>query len=508
MSLGLRRLLVAEGRPLALFVLLLWCYSYFFPRWSDWNQNSRFDLVLALVEEGTVAIDSHAANTGDYAYYAGHYYSDKAPGMALLGVPMYTAFRWLAPASVVGGLAAAGGNPALEATLRPGGTGLREEKALFFVALAATTFATVAVPSAALGVLFFKAALRFGCTHRQALASTLLYALGTSAFPYSNAFVGHQLSAFLLFAAFFILYDLRQGAPARSWLVGVGFLLGYAAITEYPTALIGALLGLYAMPLLKRGAGVVARLIVGALPPLAALAVYDYAAFGTPLPVGYSYSSLWMEVHQTGFLSLTFPRPEPLWGLTFGVHRGLFFLSPFLLFALPGYLDLWRDRGRRAEFWVLLLAPLSLLLFYGSSAMWQGGFAVGPRYLVPALPFLALPAAIGLARFWRQQLFRPVLLLACGWSLFAVWAESIGGQAFPDYTPNPLFDLSLPRLADGDIARNLGMLLGLPGWASLLPLALVALPAAALAGVDRPSRLPRSEAAAGDAGSAAQWVSR
>ena len=498
---GLRGLVAAEGRPLALFVLLLWCYSYFFPRWSDWNQNSRFDLVLALVEEGTVTIDGRVANTGDYAYYAGHYYSDKAPGMALLGVPVYAAFRALAPASVIGRAAASvGGNPALEATLRPDGTGLREDKALFFVGLVATTFATVAVPSAALGVLFFKAALRFGCTHGQALASTLLYALGTNAFPYSNAFVGHQLSAFLLFTAFFLLHSLRRGAPPRFRLVAVGFLLGYAAITEYPTAVVGALLGLYAMPILKRRAEVVARLAVGALPPLVALAVYDYAAFGTPLPVGYSYSSLWTEVHQTGLLSLTFPQPEPLWGLTFGVHRGLFFLSPFLLLALPGYLGLWRDAGRRTEFWVLLLAPLSLLLIYGSSAMWQGGFAVGPRYLVPALPFLALPAAVGLARLSRRRLFQPVLLMACGWSIFAVWAESIGGQSFPDYTPNPLFGLSLPRLAEGDVARNLGMLLGLSGWASLLPLVLVALPAA-LAAVGRPSTTAHASGLSG----ASEW---
>ena len=31
----------------AISLALLFAYGYFFPRWADWNQNSRFDLVLA-----------------------------------------------------------------------------------------------------------------------------------------------------------------------------------------------------------------------------------------------------------------------------------------------------------------------------------------------------------------------------------------------------------------------------------------------------------------------------
>ena len=37
-------------------------------------------------------------------------------------------------------------------------------------------------------------------------------------------------------------------------------------------------------------------------------------------------------------------------------------------------------------------------------------------------------------------------------------------------TPNPLFNYSLPQLRDANVARNLGMLLGLPGLWSLAPL--------------------------------------
>src|SRR5206468_4007071 len=66
---------------------------------------------------------------------------------------------------------------------------------------------------------------------------------------------------------------------------------------------------------------------------------------------------------------------------------------------------------------------------------------------------------------------RPVLIVIVAWSFFAVWTETIGGQVLPDYSSNPLFDFSLPKLVAGDIARNVGMFTGLAGWASLLPLA-------------------------------------
>ncbi len=459
---------------LVLFVVLLACYSYFFPRWADWNQNSRFDLVIALVDDHALAVDKYVANTGDYADFNGHQYSDKAPGMAFLGVPVYAVFRALVPTTVVARLQGAiTDNQALTATLRKGGAGPEPDSVYFFFALALTTLLVVAVPSAALGVLFLRVAGHFGLSARQSLAVTALYALATSAFPYANAFVGHQTSAVLLFTAFAVLFAIRRGTLSRSWILAVGLLLGYAAITEYPTVLIGGLLGLYALLTLDRPRDTLIRLAVGSAPALLTLAAYDYAAFGTLLPVGYAYSALWTDIHHTGFLSLSYPRPDALWGISFGFHRGLFFLSPFLLFAFPGYFRLWREKQRRAEFWVLLLAPLSFLLFNASSAMWQGGFAVGPRYLVPALPFLAMAAGVGLAQAWSRPLLRPVVALAVAWSLFAVSAETIAGQSFPDYTPNPLFDFSLPRLAAGDIARNAGTALGLAGLASLAPLILL-----------------------------------
>ena len=64
--------MIGERRFALLFLGFLFCYAYFFPRWAEWNQNSRMDLTLAIVEQGRFAIDDYYENTGDYAVYGDH----------------------------------------------------------------------------------------------------------------------------------------------------------------------------------------------------------------------------------------------------------------------------------------------------------------------------------------------------------------------------------------------------------------------------------------------------
>ena len=66
----------------AIFTLLFTLYAYFYQA-GGWNQNSRFDLVRAVTNDHAVRIDPYQRNTGDKALYDGHYYSDKAPNLAL-----------------------------------------------------------------------------------------------------------------------------------------------------------------------------------------------------------------------------------------------------------------------------------------------------------------------------------------------------------------------------------------------------------------------------------------
>ncbi|HEY8292758.1 MAG TPA: hypothetical protein VIG44_09730, partial [Thermomicrobiales bacterium] len=322
------------------FTALLLAYGYVLPRWADWNQNSRFDLTRALVEHHTVAIDRYAGNTGDFATVNGRIVSDKAPGLSLLAVPPYVLYRLalhLPPArAVIRGVAHRG---AFAATLNPSGSGLAGDRAETALALAFVTLVCVAMPAALLGVLLAKLMGRFS-THQgvNALAATALM-LGTPLAAYGNAFYGHVPTAALLFAAFGLLVT-ADGSLGCYRLLALGALFGATLVMEYPAALVVAYLGCWTLALLWRGRQLprCGWLLAGGAPFLALLALYDRAAYGALLPTGYEHSTLWQDRHREGFLSLTYPKANALWGITFGDFRGLFFLAPVLLLAVPGFI--------------------------------------------------------------------------------------------------------------------------------------------------------------------------
>ena len=455
-------------------------YAYFFPRWAEWNQNSRMDLTLAIVDQGTFVIDDYYRNTGDYAVYDQHVYTDKAPGTSFLGVPVYAAFRLLervpAVEALIAGLTT---TEALEATLRQEGTGLLEEKVRFAAALYFVTFFVVSLPSALLGALLYGFLGRVLENGLLRTALVLGYGLATVAFPYSTVFYGHQTAAVLLFAAFYLAYRVRQGELRIGYLWLVGMLMGLAVLTEFPAVVASGCLVLYAAWYLFRQTGWrgavsgIGRVLLAGIPFAGLLAFYNASCFGSPFSSSYRYLGRFPEISSTGFLGFTAPSWEAFWGTTFSPYRGLFFLSPFLLWAVLGYLVFLRD-GAWCPEGVLSLVTVGVhLLLISCWYDWRGGYAIGPRNLLLILPHLIVAIA-----FFLQQVadspIRPYVYWCFGLSLVVsmalVWVASTSGQYFPPITiANPLVEFFWPRFVAGDITRNLGMALGLSSWWSLLP---------------------------------------
>lgn len=456
-----------------IFATLVLAYGYVLPRWADWNQNSRFDLTRALVEQHTVAIDRFAVNTGDYATVNGRIVSDKAPGLSFLAVPPYALYRLALHLSPVRHLTdQIAHRGAFATTLNPDGSGITDDKAEAALALAFVTFLCVAVPTALLGVLLARLFCRFSPHEGMNAAVAIALMLAMPVAAYGNAFYGHVPAAVLLFAAFGLLVT-ADGKLGRSRLLALGALFGAALLMEYPAALIVAALGLWTLVMLWRSRALlrIGWLALGSAPFLALLALYDRAAYGTLFPTGYEHSTLWQDRHSEGFLSLTYPKPDALWGITFGDFRGLFFLSPVLLLALPGFIYWWRTRRDRAAWWVTLWAVVIFLLFNAASAMWWGGFAVGPRYLLPMLPFCCYPIGALIPIFVRQWRVATVAGVAATASLVHVWMQLLAGQGYPpDTIRQPLTEYVLPHLVAGDVARNVGMAVGLHGIWSIGPL--------------------------------------
>src|SRR3954470_2315818 len=132
---------------LLLGALLLASYGYVLPRWADWSQNSRLDLVRALSEQHDVVIDDYVGNTGDYALYQGHAYSDKAPGPAFLALPAALAMQPALDLPISQRLLEQlAGSGKLSATLNPTGSGINTDKLRAFVLLVVSALLASALP--------------------------------------------------------------------------------------------------------------------------------------------------------------------------------------------------------------------------------------------------------------------------------------------------------------------------------------------------------------------------
>jgi hypothetical protein len=454
----------------SLFGLASFLSFIYFYEGGGWNQNSRFDLLRAIVERHTLQIDAYHTNTQDKAHFRGHYYSDKAPGLVFLAVPFALAAR--------AGMRVAELDP----------ESVRREYALSYIAIASA----VALPMALAGVCLFFLALRFGASAVGAVFAVVLMSIGTPILAYASLFWAHALVGACLLFAFAAALKLRDCASARSqfgWGLAVGLAAGWATVTEYPAVVASALLALFALIQVgSRGSAARWRACfgVGLGAAITACVLFGYllAAFGGLRP-SYSYydPNSFSFMQQQGYMGLTYPHPDRLLKILFGCSRGLFFASPVLVVAVVGW---WIMRKQfRAAVLVASAIVVYYFLFNASFYWWKAGLAFGPRYAGASIPLLC----VGLAVAWTRASagWRRVLITLAGCSVFVTvmvvstssqlamqdscpivhssWSAFWGGQLAMNRE-----SMLLASEANGGFgAFNLGQLLGLRGIASLIP---------------------------------------
>lgn len=476
------------ARALIVAGVLFVSYAFFYQS-GGWNQNSRFNLVRAIVEQGSLRVDDYRDNTGDLAFVDGHYYSDKAPGLAFLAVPPVAAAR-----------------PVMSAA----GIDTESFGAVTTLSYIATVVA-VAAPTALAGLGIYLLTLRLGASSAGAAFAAIAFGLATPMWAYATLFWGHALTGALLLGGFAGAVVLRDsGSVRRDVLLGglVGLAVGWATVSEFTAAVPALLIAGLAVKHVwgrdaRRRAQILVALVGGAFVSGVVLLTHNFLAFGSPFEFGYS-STVNFPENREGLFGIGAPDARVLKELMVGRYRGLLPIAPVVAVAPIGLYLLARKRETRGSAVVAGCIPLYYLLVNAGYNTWDGGWSYGPRHFGPALPFLCLPLAIVWTR--AQRLPRVILCVLALWGISLSLIVVSTTAESPDYIRDPISELHWPAFREGRLslntaafyvddgllppelvddtsqrrAWNLGEQVGLSGHVSLAPLLVVwALAAAA-----------------------------
>ncbi len=301
----------------------------------------------------------------------GDVYSKKGPAPAFLAVPWYLLLHIITELNV--------GIGQLQATLLWNG-----------------------LVTAVTAALLWLTARRLGYGDRTGMALGLLFGLATIAWPYANQFFGEPLSALALLTIFYGMATWqRRGGWWWMALAGIGAAVALTTVTAH-TLLIAVFGGWWLVDWLVRRrteAKAVKSWLVGAaafaapmLAGAALLALYNYVRFGDIFETGYHFDS--GEGFSTPFLA-------GFWGLIFSPYRGVFWHTPLFIASIAAFAPFLRRH--RSEATLIALLSAVLVGMYSLWWMWWGGFAWGPRFLVPMTPLWVLVLAPVVEPLVRQK---------------------------------------------------------------------------------------------------------
>jgi hypothetical protein len=189
----------------------------------------------------------------------------------------------------------------------------------------------------------------------------------------------------------------------------------------------------------------------GALPPLVAWGLSNYLAFGSPFTLGQHNvaDAYYFKLLNTGLAGgVGLPRLGDLGEVLFGRQRGILFLSPFLVLAPVGWWRLWRE-NQRPEALTASGATLGILLLVISLPYWHGGWAVGIRYFVPAIPFCLVGVAAAINNTRDNHLTLPLFQLLGLISIAHVGLSAATFPTFPSEFTDPVYQLAWPLFREG-----------------------------------------------------------
>ncbi len=364
----------AHSRRLALWVFAAFQFFYLLTSTGRVRTADEYNTLYtteSLVLHGTTAVPQAVALHNFYGRLDVHGLPRAAypPGQALAVAPWYAVGQYV--------LARLPGVPADDTDLI----------VAFASCLSSATFAALTL------TFFFLLLQSIGTPLPATLMATAMLGLATPIFAYSGWLFSEPLSAAIFTAAAWLLFARPISLPiSLQRAAAAGLILGLATLVR-PTYLLAVGVFVVAMFASHGKAALRAALAFSAASAVgvAILLVHNALLFGSPLAFGYPAAA--EGAKQLNHFDT--PLLTGLYGFLFSPGKSVFIFAPPVILALLGIAGLWRRNRGLATLAIFL--PLVDLFFFARYSQWEGGYCVGPRYLVPSLALLCLGLGPALA---------------------------------------------------------------------------------------------------------------
>jgi len=343
-----------------------------------------------MVDEQRFEIKTYAeyAEGNDLAIRNDIIYSDRPPGTALLGAPLYVLGRILP-------------EPVNQLPTRhdEGNSALAYLLMLPVFAGAGTVF------------LLYQL-LRFSnLSMYAALTASLAFGLGTTIWKYGSVFYSHAPSAFLILASVYLTLQIVSSGEI-SLVTGLllGLSLSFSVLAEYSNAFFVMIIVVYLAVSLKQNLFIswqsLVLLGVGAVLGIGFLMYYNTTSFGGPFTTSYDFAINypWAASFASTFdVPLSQGLPAMLWYGKDALgeeNQGLFLLMPVTLLGIGGVWFYFKEMWKEASL-IVGVFVVHLLLF--SMHHTFSGFTFDGRYLMPFLSLWFVPVGYAFERIVHDE---------------------------------------------------------------------------------------------------------
>lgn len=303
----------------------------------------------------------------------------------------------------------------------------------------------------------------------------LLLIMGTPLMSYSKLAYGHTLAASLSMIGVLLILRARESEKEQYRVFLGAFLCALSISADYMAVFWGLPLAVaLGMDVYHHRRWQALQLaLAGALLGILPLCAYHDAAFGTPWSTGYHHSATpeFAAKHAQGLLGLTLPSLKGVYALLLAPGGGLLWWMPLVLLGAWG---LWQEQASsfKTRFEGRLFLSIFVFgLLVNLGLNFEGGWRVGPRYLLAFCP-VVLP---GLAFILAKERGSATKIVVMGTMvLYSLWVNQGAAALWPhfdlEHVSSPVAEVLLPLAKEGWVPHGLAFHWG-GEWPALVYLA-------------------------------------